>query len=150
MQSTPDAVRELRKALGITQQGLAVKLGMAVSSISHFEIGDRKPDGTSALNLYRAAQEANRQDLADVFATIINDAMGHLVAPIRNADEHRKVRALQLILFDVRFANLREPLTELLAPVEAHLRRQEVRKARDAKKLFHDLDALAAKERGRK
>jgi transcriptional regulator with XRE-family HTH domain len=130
MQLTPDAVRELRKALGITQQDLAVKLGMAVSSISHFETGDRTPDGSSAMKLYRAAQEANRQDLADVFGTIINDAMGHLVAPIRNADEHRKVRALQHILFDARFAHLREPLAELLAPVEAHLRRQEARKAR--------------------
>src|SRR5262245_13286221 len=131
MKSPPDAIRELRKALGkFTQQDLAVKLGMAVSSISHYEIGDRKPDGPSALLLYRAAQEAKRQDLADVFHTIINDSMGHLVAPIRDADEHRKIRAVQFILFDPRFKRLKKRLEKLLAPVEDHLREEEVRKTR--------------------
>jgi len=150
MKSTPDAIRELRKALGekFTQQDLAVKLGMAVSSISHYEIGDRKPDGPSALLLYRAAQEANRQDLADVFLTIINDAMGHLVAPIRNADEHRKIRALQLILFDPRFKRYIKRLEKVLAAAEDHLREEEARKARGSKKQVEDFDALTAKRKG--
>jgi transcriptional regulator with XRE-family HTH domain len=150
MKSTPDAVRELRKALGITQQGLAVKLGMAVSSISHFEIGDRKPDGTSALNLYRAAQEADRQDLADVFATIINDAMGHLIAPIRNAEEHRAVRALQLVLFDRRFRRYQKSLMRVLAPALEHLKREEKRKAKEFSQVIDAVDAMAEKKGGKK
>jgi transcriptional regulator with XRE-family HTH domain len=148
MVSTPDAIRELRKALGekFTQQDLAVRLGMAVSSISHFEIGDRTPDGSSALKLYRAAQEAERQDLAEVFHSILNDAMGTIVAPVRNKDEHRKIRALQFVLFDPRYKHLREPLAKLLAPVEAHLRKVEKRKIDKDQKLMDAMDALAEQQ----
>jgi transcriptional regulator with XRE-family HTH domain len=150
MKSIPDAIRELRKALGekFTQQDLAVKLGMAVSSISHYEIGDRKPDGPSALLLHRAAQEANRQDLADVFLAIINDAMGHLIAPISSADDHLKVRALLLTMKDPRFKRSRRALEKALAPAENHLREEQSRKARDSKKLFENFDALVAKRKG--
>ena len=38
------AIRRYRKMLGLTQEELAVKLGMTQAAISRFETGDRKPD----------------------------------------------------------------------------------------------------------
>lgn len=38
------AIRRYRKLLGLTQEELAVKLGMTQAAISRFETGDRKPD----------------------------------------------------------------------------------------------------------
>lgn len=38
------AIRRYRKMLGLTQEELAIKLGMTQAAISRFETGDRKPD----------------------------------------------------------------------------------------------------------
>src|SRR5262252_717544 len=120
--TVPEAVRELRKAYGLSQQLFSTLLGMAIASIANYEIGARTPDGAAAVKLYRAAEEKQRADLADVFVDIIYNATGGMVAPIRNEEERRKVRAVQLILSDPRFEHLQRPLNKLLAPVEKHIR----------------------------
>jgi transcriptional regulator with XRE-family HTH domain len=145
---TSQAVRELRKAYGEAQQAFATRLEMSMASIANYEAGSRVPDGASAVKLARAAAAKSRMDLQRVFDAIIHDAMGGLVAPIQNEDEHRKIRAVQFILFDERFADKRQRLAELLAPVEAHLRTVEKRLAKSAERLSTALDA--ANERARK
>src|SRR5262245_41165394 len=120
--SISEAVKQLRKEYRESQQAFSTRLGMSMASVANYEVGVREPDGASAIKLARAAQQINRLDLQAKFDEIIRDAMGGLVAPIRNEDEHRKVRALQFVLFDPRFEKLRKPLGDLLAPVEAHLR----------------------------
>jgi transcriptional regulator with XRE-family HTH domain len=145
-----EAIRELRAALGLSQQALATKLDMALSSIAHYESGRRTPEGTAAVKLYRAAMEAERQDLADVFLTIFHDAMGHLIAPVRNDEEHRAIRALQLVLFDPRFRRYQEDLIRVLGPALDHLRKEEKRKARESTELFERLDAWAERQKGQK
>jgi transcriptional regulator with XRE-family HTH domain len=117
-----EAVRALRKDYGLSQQAFGSKFNMAIASIANYETGARVPDGMAAVKLYRAAAEKQRDDLADAFIAIIYEAMGGMVMPIRNEEERRKVRALQLILFDPRFEHLRRPLNKLLAPVEKHVR----------------------------
>jgi transcriptional regulator with XRE-family HTH domain len=145
---TSEAVRELRRVYGEAQQAFATRLEMSMASIANYETGARQPDGASAVKLARAAAAKNRPDLQRVFDAIIHDAMGGLVAPIQNEDEHRKIRAVQFILFDPKFEHLREQLSELLAPVEAHLRRVEKDLAKSAERLNAALDA--ANERARK
>lgn len=117
-----EAIRELRQAYGLSQQAFATLFGMAIASIANYETGARMPDGAAAVKLYRAAELKKRDDLADAFVEIIYAAMGGMVAPIRNEEERRKVRAVQLILSDPRFAHLQKPLSKLLAPVEKHIR----------------------------
>lgn len=139
------AVKELRKEYGEAQQAFSNRLGLSLSSIANYESGMRVPDGSSAIKLALAAQRKNRPDLEAVFAPIIRDSLGCVVAPIHTEDEHRKVRALQYVLFDPRFEHLREPLAELLGPVEKHLRTLEARSREKSRKLFEDLDAITEK-----
>ncbi len=66
MEKLSDAIRELRKHKGITQQQLANDLGLAVSSVARYEAG--KPiDRAVSKRIYELCIEANRFDLADVF-----------------------------------------------------------------------------------
>jgi len=117
-----EAVRSLRKEYALSQQEFASLHSMAIASIANYETGARIPDAVAAMKLYRAAQEKQCDNLADAFVAIIYEAIGGMVAPIRNEEERRKVRALQLILSDPRFAHLRRPLDKLLAPVEKQVR----------------------------
>lgn len=146
---TSEAVRQLRKEYGESQQAFSTRLGMSMASIANYETGAREPDGASAIKLARAAQQKNRPDLQAEFDNIIRDAMGGLAAPIRNEDEHRKIRAVQFVLFDPRFEHLRKPLAELLAPVEAHLRKIEKRLREKDQELSQALDAITEAPKGK-
>ena len=124
--TVPEAVRKLRATYDAeSQQAFATRLGMSIASIANYETGERKPDGASAIKLARAAAAKGLPEIQRVFDEIIRDAMGGPVVPIQTEDEHRKVRAVQFILRNPRFEHLREPLADLLAPVEAHLRKIE-------------------------
>jgi transcriptional regulator with XRE-family HTH domain len=145
-----EAVRELRKAYGEAQQAFATRLGMSMASIANYETGARVPDGASAIKLARAAADKGLLEIQRVFDEVIRDAMGGLVAPIRNEDEHRKIRALQFILFDPRFEHLRQPLNELLAPVEAHLRQVERKLQKSGRQVMDAMDEMAKKPKEKK
>ena len=145
LRPVPEAIRELRREYNEAQQHFASRVGLSIASIANYEVGIREPDSGAAIKLARAAADVKRHDLQLVFDTIIRDALGCLVAPIRNEDERRKVRALQFILFDPRFEHLRSPLNELLAPVDAHLRRLEKRSAEKGREVIAELDAIAKK-----
>jgi transcriptional regulator with XRE-family HTH domain len=119
-----EAVKELRKALGESQQAFATRLGLYISSVAHYEGADRAPDYLVTLKLYRAACDADRKDLAAFFLQLINAGIVPKVAvPFQSESERESIQALQAILYDARFEHLREPLEELLAPVKAHLSR---------------------------
>jgi transcriptional regulator with XRE-family HTH domain len=121
---TPEAVRELRKTLGESQQAFANRLGLSISSITHYEGGQRTPDYVVTLKLYRCACDADRKDLAAYFLMLINAGIVPKVAvPFQSESERDTIRAVQTILNDTRFQHLREPLEKLLAPVKTHLSR---------------------------
>jgi transcriptional regulator with XRE-family HTH domain len=116
-----EAVKELRKAEGLSQQVFATKLNMGIASIGIYETGVRPPDAVAALKLYRLAQEHRRDDIADAFVECIYTELGGMAIPIQNEEERRKVRAVQLILSDPRFQYLQRALNKVLAPVEKHI-----------------------------
>jgi transcriptional regulator with XRE-family HTH domain len=127
--TTSEAVKELRKALGESQQAFASRLGLYISSVAHYEGGDRSPDYVVTLKLYRAACEAGRKDLAAFFLQLINAGIVPQVAvPFQTESEHANLQALQAILYDARFQHLRGPLEDLLGPVKAHLSKTAKRK----------------------
>jgi len=61
------AIVELRRRLGMTQQDLAIHLGKAVVTVARWETA-RPPRGESLAALVRMAQAAGHDDLAAVFA----------------------------------------------------------------------------------
>lgn len=60
------AVKELRTALGETQEQFAVRMKTVVRTISRWE-GNRPPRGDVLRALARLAEKANRPDLATIF-----------------------------------------------------------------------------------
>jgi len=121
-----EAVRKLRMACGESQQTFSNRLVLSISSIAHYEWGQRSPDYAVTLGLYRAACDVGRKDLASYFLQMINAGMvARVVVPVQSEDERSKIRALQAILHDSQFGHLRMRLADLLAPVEAYLRRTE-------------------------
>jgi transcriptional regulator with XRE-family HTH domain len=127
--SISEAVKELRRSLGESQQAFAGRLGLYISSVAHYEGGDRSPDYVVVLKLYRLSCEIGRKDLAEYFLQLINAGIVPQVAvPFQNESERDTIRAVQAILNDARFEHLRGPLEELLTPVKAHLSRIAKRK----------------------
>jgi transcriptional regulator with XRE-family HTH domain len=130
-----EAVKQLRQALGESQQAFASRLGLYISSVAHYEGGNRSPDYVVTLKLYRAAIDAGRKDLAGFFLMLINAGIVPKVAiPFQNDAERESIQALQAILYEARFEHLRAPLEQLLAPVKAHLARIAKRKERETTK----------------
>jgi transcriptional regulator with XRE-family HTH domain len=62
-----EACKALRKELGLSQPKMAEMLVLSVASLAHFETGARKPDAESRARLTKAAMDARRYDLADIF-----------------------------------------------------------------------------------
>jgi transcriptional regulator with XRE-family HTH domain len=68
-----EAVKELRKQLGESQQAFATRLGLSISAVVNYE-GGRTPTGRVLIALTRAAMEAGRHDLAHLFqAALANE-----------------------------------------------------------------------------
>jgi transcriptional regulator with XRE-family HTH domain len=75
-------VKALRKALGMTQVEFAQKLGVGVPSVTHYETASRRPDPATTARLARAAHEAGRDDLAEVFAEVLPGVRAGLLVPV--------------------------------------------------------------------
>ena len=106
---TSEAVRELRKALGESQQAFSNRLGLSLSSIAHYEGGHRSPEYVVAQRLFRLACEVGRQDLADFFITICGGEI-LTVGWAYSEDDRRKIQAMLKILHDPKFRYIRKPL----------------------------------------
>jgi len=117
-----DAVRALRNSLGESQQAFANRCGLSISSVTHYEGGQRTPDYWVTLTLYRVACEAGRKDLATFFLGQINTRQVAVPFPMED------LQALQAIQYDARFQHLRGPLEDLLAPVKAYLKKTAKRR----------------------
>jgi transcriptional regulator with XRE-family HTH domain len=66
--SVSDAVREFVRRTGLTQQAVAVQLGLSLRSVAHYVSGTRSPTVQALIGLATAAREAGFEDLADVFS----------------------------------------------------------------------------------
>jgi transcriptional regulator with XRE-family HTH domain len=65
-ESTQDAVRALRKAMGLTQEGFARRINMTLRSIERYE-NRRPPTGNALLKLRDLAFEEGQKDIARFF-----------------------------------------------------------------------------------
>jgi transcriptional regulator with XRE-family HTH domain len=75
------AIKDLRRTLDVTQIDLAERLGLGVPSIAHYEIAHRRPEAATTAVLCRAAHNAGRDDLAEIFAAAIPGVEDGLLVP---------------------------------------------------------------------
>ncbi len=70
-----EAVRNLRVALGESQQAFAYRMKTAIRTIARYET-TRPPKGKALSEFYRVAAEIGDQDLATVFSNALTAEMG--------------------------------------------------------------------------
>ncbi|MGH9622339.1 MAG: helix-turn-helix domain-containing protein [Bryobacteraceae bacterium] len=79
----PNAIKELRGTLGVSQQKFAGKANVSLPTIQRWEGGSTQPTPATLARLYSIAAEAGRHDLAGVFAqahtAVLDAAAGALV-----------------------------------------------------------------------
>jgi transcriptional regulator with XRE-family HTH domain len=61
------AIRELRTALGMTQDAFAAQLGTTLTSVARYETNARIPRAQTLLKLAKLAEKAGKTDLASLF-----------------------------------------------------------------------------------
>ena len=90
-QRTPvqDAVLELRKSQGWSQQAFATFLGKSINSVAVWETS-RPPTGLSLILLKEASTRLRRRDLAEVFDRAVKSTVQFL----NNDDGKRKSRVV--------------------------------------------------------
>jgi transcriptional regulator with XRE-family HTH domain len=60
-------IKDLRKALGETQQQFAERIGVGAVNVSNYEVATQRPSYRVTAALYQAAFDAKQIDLADYF-----------------------------------------------------------------------------------
>jgi transcriptional regulator with XRE-family HTH domain len=83
---TRAAVRELRKAKGLSQEGLARLLDVSVKTISRYE-SVSPPTGHALVRFVRMAGEVERHDLFDIFSMAVADEMAAKYGPETMTEE---------------------------------------------------------------
>jgi transcriptional regulator with XRE-family HTH domain len=77
-QKIGDIVRELRHAMGVTQQELATQMGAAVSSVALYEQGGT-PGIKAIIALSDIAKKHGRPDLVDIFGRHLKARLGEIL-----------------------------------------------------------------------
>jgi len=62
---TPDMIRQLRKAYGLTRKELGGLMGVTITTIYLWEMGQRKPSRTAEILFSRIEQELKEKKLAE-------------------------------------------------------------------------------------
>jgi transcriptional regulator with XRE-family HTH domain len=65
------ALKALCSALSMTQPAFAKKLRIGAPSVAHYETGDRRSDAPTSARSARTACDADRIDLAEIFAAAL-------------------------------------------------------------------------------
>lgn len=91
------AIKEIRKARGLTQVKFAAELGVKDLTVKRWESGTFKPNSATLASLYMSAREIGRDDLAAVFlrsgvsevvGLASKDGMNGLSAEVKDALGH--------------------------------------------------------------
>ena len=133
------AVRQLRKALGETQEQFAHRLRTAVRTIARYE-GDRPPTGLVLAQLKQLADVNDLQDVANVFQDAILEELGqdHIQnlgefysMTLTKPQEIRPVRALVEALRNPQYRQIGARAIRILAPVIENIQKpiDQVRRA---------------------
>jgi len=140
-QKTASAVRQLRKALGETQEQFARRMGTTVRTIARWE-GPRPPTGQALIRLEHMAATNGAVEAAAVFRVALNDAMGRRLsqASIYRTDEERDLcQALLAILREEKHKRRRAVVRRYLQPALDELQEQDLARkhAEDSEAALH-------------
>jgi transcriptional regulator with XRE-family HTH domain len=96
-----EAVKELRHALGLSQQAFATQLGLSIRAVVNYE-KDRAPTARALAQLEKLASDNDHSELARIFRDALGSELGFGMsdrAPL-SAEEHYLDRAFRRCVFE--------------------------------------------------
>jgi len=95
------AVKELRRALGLSQQIFATQLGLSIRAVVNYE-KDRAPTARALAQLEQLASHSSHPELARIFRDALGNELGFGMADRQplSAEEHYLERAFRRIVFE--------------------------------------------------
>jgi transcriptional regulator with XRE-family HTH domain len=117
MVNTNEAVKELRKTLGMSQQAFATKLGMSIRAIVNYE-KDRAPAAKALAQLEKLASEHEQPELARTFRDALGTQLGLGTSdrPQLSNEELYLDRAFRRCVFDNPKSSPAGKIRKLLRP----------------------------------
>jgi transcriptional regulator with XRE-family HTH domain len=116
------AVRELRKALSLSQQAFATQLGMSIRAVVNYE-KDRLPTARALAQLEKLAADTHHPELARTFRDALGSELGFGTSerPPLSAEELYFERAFRRCLFENPDSKAAAGLRKILAPIVTQL-----------------------------
>ena len=152
--SLQTAVRQLRKALGETQEQFAHRLGTAVRTIARYE-GERPPTGLVLEQLKQLADAYNLPEVASVFQEAITRELGqdHIQSvgefysiTLTKPEEIKPVRALVEALKNPQYRQIGARAIRVLTPLIEDIQKRIGR----ARRAIRQSEAMLAAHRAGK
>jgi transcriptional regulator with XRE-family HTH domain len=121
-----DAVKELRSALGLSQQAFATQLDLSIRAVVNYE-KDRAPAARALARLERLASVTEHPELARVFRDALGDELGFGMSdrPPLSAEELYLERAFRRRVFENRRSAKASKICELLQEDVEHIKKED-------------------------
>ena len=121
-----DAVKELRKALSLSQQAFATKLGLSIRAIVNYE-KDRAPTARALAQLEKLAADNDQPELARLFADALAGQLGLGMSDRLqlSAEELYLDRAFRRCVFENARTPAATQIRKLLQPFIAQIRKED-------------------------
>ncbi len=113
------AVQELRRKLGDSQQAFANRLGISIRAVANYE-KDRQPHGKSLASLARVAAAAGETALANQFRKALAEDIGPVLSPavdFKSEEERDWTVALLAAFRNPQYSARLRRVQEILEPV---------------------------------
>jgi transcriptional regulator with XRE-family HTH domain len=112
-----EAVKELRKILGLSQQAFATELGMSIRAVVNYE-KDRAPAAKALAQLEKLASEHEQSELARTFRNALGTQLGLSTSdrPQLSAEELYFDRAFRRCVFENPKSAAAAQIRKLLRP----------------------------------
>ena len=124
--SIHDAVKVLRKALGLSQQAFATELDMSIRAVVNYE-KDRAPNAPALARLESLAAEKQHPELASIFGDALATELGigrRARSPLSSEEEYLN-RAFRRCVFENPNSTAAGQICKLLKPLMAQIKKED-------------------------
>jgi transcriptional regulator with XRE-family HTH domain len=125
------AVKELRRALGLSQQAFATQLGLSIRAVVNYE-KDRSPTARALAQLEQLASDNDHPELAHIFRDALGNELGFGMSdrPPLSGEELCVNRAFRRCVFENPRSPIALKIRTLLQPYVAQIKKEDEHSSR--------------------
>jgi|SRR5215469_18907964 len=120
------AVKELRSALGLSQQAFATQLGLSIRAVVNYE-KSREPTARALAQLEQLASHSSHPELARIFRDALGNELGFGMADRQplSAEEHYLERAFRRCVFENPESQAALKIRRQLQPLVLQIKKED-------------------------